>query len=253
MTNESPLGGGSDEPRPSTDQPTTRPSYPAAGAATPPPPRPGRPIGLALAALIVGVVAFLLGLVPVVGTIVGLAAVVLGVIALLRRQSKVLSWIGLALGAVATVVSIVVAIGLGAAIDSVQQDDPAVTATSEPAPVRTSSTPAPTSTAPPPSAADDVPADYADALDDAETIAISLGSSKLETYTKLVAGGASEAAAQYAVDTVDADWQANAVRKAKAYVRDGMTGEVLRDQLVSEYGEQFTAEEADYALAHLDD
>ena len=68
-----------------------------------------------------------------------------------------------------------------------------------------------------------------------------------------MAGGASEAAAQYAVDTVDADWQANAVRKAKAYARDGMTGEVLRDQLVSEYGEQFTAEEADYALAHLDD
>jgi hypothetical protein len=32
-----------------------------------------------------------------------------------------------------------------------------------------------------------------------------------------------------------------------------MTGDVLRNQLVSEYGEQFTAEEADYALAHLDD
>ena len=102
-------------------------------------------------------------------------------------------------------------------------------------------------------AAADVPADHSDALADAETIANGLGSSKLETYAKLVAGGASEAAAQYAVDTVDADWQANAVRKAKAYAADGMTGDVLRNQLVSEYGEQFTAEEADYALAHLDD
>ena len=249
MTTESPLGGGSDERRPSADQPTT--SYPATGTSTPPP-RPGRPIGLAIAALVVGIVAFLLGLVPVVGTIVGLAAVVLGIIALLRHQSKVMAWIGLGLGAVATIVSIVVAVGLGAAIDSVQQDDPAVTATSEPAPVRTSSTPAPTASATPTSAAADVPADYSDALADAETIANGLGSSKLETYTKLVAGGASEAAAQYAVDTVDADWQANAVRKAKAYAADGMTGDVLRNQLVSEYGEQFTAEEADYALAHLD-
>ena len=65
----------------------------------------------------------------------------LGIIALLRHQSKVMAWIGLGLGAVATIVSIVVAVGLGAAIDSVQQDDPAVTATSEPAPVRTSPTP----------------------------------------------------------------------------------------------------------------
>lgn len=250
MTTESPLGGGSDERRPSTDRPTT--SYPATGTPTPPP-RPGHPRGLALAALIVGIVAFLLGLVPVVGTIVGLAAVVLGVIALVRRQPKVLAWIGLGLGAVATIVSLVVAVGLGAAIDSVQQDDPAVTATSEPAPASTSSTPAPTASATPTSAAADVPADYSDALDDAETIAISLGSSKAETFSKLVAGGASAEAAQYAVDTVDADWQANAVRKAKAYARDGMTGDVLRDQLVSEYGEQFTAEEADYALAHLND
>lgn len=250
MTTESPLGGGSDERRPSTDRPTT--SYPATGTTTPPP-RPGHPRGLALAALIVGIVAFLLGLVPVVGTIVGLAAVVLGIIALLRHQSKVLAWIGLGLGAVATIVSIVVAVGLGAAIDSVQQEDPAVTATSEPAPAPTSSTTAPTPSATPTSAAADVPADHAQALEDAESFAISLGSSKAYTFSKLVAGGASEAAAQYAVDTVGADWQANAVRKAKAYARDGMTGDVLRNQLVSEYGEWFTAEEADYALAHLND
>lgn len=252
MTHESPLGGGSDERRPSTAQPTAGPSYPATGT-TPPPSRPGRPMGLALAALIVGVVAFLLGLVPVVGTVVGLAAVVLGVIALVRRQSKPLAWIGLALGAVATVVSIVVAIGLGAAIDSVQQEDPAADATSEPAEAPQTPSPTPVETVSPSPAADGVPADFAEALDDAETIAINLGSSKAETYSKLVSGGASAEAAQYAVDTVDADWQANAVRKAKAYARDGMTGDVLRDQLTSEYGEQFTAEEADYALAHLDD
>ena len=32
-----------------------------------------------------------------------------------------------------------------------------------------------------------------------------------------------------------------------------MSDEAIRDQLVSEYGEKFTQEEADYAVAHLDD
>ena len=32
-----------------------------------------------------------------------------------------------------------------------------------------------------------------------------------------------------------------------------MSDEAIREQLVSEYGEQFTQEEADYAISHLDD
>lgn len=32
-----------------------------------------------------------------------------------------------------------------------------------------------------------------------------------------------------------------------------MSNEDIRDQLTSEYGEQFTQEEADYAIDHLDD
>lgn len=32
-----------------------------------------------------------------------------------------------------------------------------------------------------------------------------------------------------------------------------MSPEAIRDQLTSEYGEQFTAEEADFAIAHLND
>ncbi|MFF2449400.1 Ltp family lipoprotein [Neobacillus sp. NPDC058068] len=31
-----------------------------------------------------------------------------------------------------------------------------------------------------------------------------------------------------------------------------MSPEPIRDQLTSEYGEKFTKEEADYAIAHLD-
>ena len=59
-------------------------------------------------------------------------------------------------------------------------------------------------------------------------------------------------AAQYAVDTIEADWNANALATAKNYQDTmDMSPEAIRDQLTSEYGEQFTAEEADYAIANL--
>lgn len=59
-------------------------------------------------------------------------------------------------------------------------------------------------------------------------------------------------AAQYAVDNVQADWNANALAKAESYQSDmNMSPEAIREQLTSEYGEQFTAEEADYAIQHL--
>ena len=59
--------------------------------------------------------------------------------------------------------------------------------------------------------------------------------------------------AQYAVDTLQADYNANALEKAKSY-RDtmDMSPAAIYDQLISEYGEQFTAEEAQWAIDHLD-
>ncbi|UGS28462.1 Ltp family lipoprotein [Microbacterium resistens] len=59
-------------------------------------------------------------------------------------------------------------------------------------------------------------------------------------------------AAQYAVDNVKADWNANALAKAKTYQEQmAMSPEAIRDQLTSEYGEKFTQEEADFAIANL--
>lgn len=41
--------------------------------------------------------------------------------------------------------------------------------------------------------------------------------------------------------------------KAKTYYEDmSMSKDAIYDQLVSEYGEQFTAEQAKYAIEHLD-
>ena len=58
--------------------------------------------------------------------------------------------------------------------------------------------------------------------------------------------------AQYAIDNIQADWNANALESAKNYQENmNMSPEAIRDQLTSEYGEKFTQEEADYAVANL--
>ncbi|WP_198418162.1 Ltp family lipoprotein [Cryobacterium sp. TMT1-21] len=50
----------------------------------------------------------------------------------------------------------------------------------------------------------------------------------------------------------ECDWNANALAKAKSYQETmAMSPESIREQLTSEYGEQFTAEEADFAIQHL--
>jgi len=79
-------------------------------AAAPPidasPPRKG----LALAALILGIAAFLAGWVPILGIALGVTAVVLGTLALVRRQTKGFAITGIALGAVGLLASIVVSV-----------------------------------------------------------------------------------------------------------------------------------------------
>lgn len=81
--------------------------------------------GLALAALIVGIVAFLTGLIPVVGLLIGLAAVVVGILALIKKQPKGLAITGTVLGAIALITSIAMTAGLGAAINAGPRPVPA--------------------------------------------------------------------------------------------------------------------------------
>ena len=62
----------------------------------------------------------------------------------------------------------------------------------------------------------------------------------------------SNEAAQYAIDNLNADYNANALAKAKMYEEKmAMSPDAIYDQLTSEYGERFTAEEAQYAIDHL--
>lgn len=59
--------------------------------------------------------------------------------------------------------------------------------------------------------------------------------------------------AQYAIDNMNADFNHNALEKAKSYQESmSMSPEAIRDQLTSQYGEKFTQAEADYAIANLD-
>lgn len=103
----------------------------------------------------------------------------------------------------------------------------------------------------------DVPTEYKSALRQAETYSSTLHLSKQGVYDQLVSeyGGKFEAdAAKYAIDNVNADWNANALAQAKSYQNTmHLSKAAIRDQLVSEYGGKFTASEADYALLHLND
>ena len=157
----------------------------------------------------------------------------------------------IALGAVGAIV----AVGMfGACSDSTTPDVQSAPAAS------TAAAPAgdaPTKSAPSASApAGDVPAEYASALAKARSYAENMHMSKAAVRDQLVSEyGESfpKAAADYAMANLTGiDWNANALAKAKSY-RDGMhmSNAAIRKQLVSEYGEQFTAAEADYAMREL--
>lgn len=99
-----------------------------------------------------------------------------------------------------------------------------------------------------------VPKEYKSALRQAKSYSEMLHMSKVGLYNQLTSeyGGQFTAeAAQYAIDNVDADWNANALEKAKVYEEMALSPSAIYDQLTSEYGENFTPEEAQYAVDNL--
>lgn len=102
---------------------------------------------------------------------------------------------------------------------------------------------------------DDVPREYKSALTKAKTYSDMMHMSKLGIYDQLVSehGDAfPPEAAQYAVDNLTTDYNANALKKAENYAETmSMSNAAIYDQLVSEHGERFTPEEAQYAVDNL--
>ena len=98
--------------------------------------------------------------------------------------------------------------------------------------------------------------EYKNALSQAIYFATRDNLSKKAIYDQLTSeyGGQFPAdAAQYAIDNLTGiDWNANALAQAKYfYTRGGLSKSAVYDQLTSEYGGQFTASEAQYAIDHL--
>jgi uncharacterized protein YceK len=101
----------------------------------------------------------------------------------------------------------------------------------------------------------DVPTEYKSALKSAENYDKILPMSKAGLLAQLTSAAGdkfSEKAAQYAVDNIKADWNANALKSAKNYQEMmAMSPEAIREQLTSDSGDKYTAEQADYAVKHL--
>ena len=103
----------------------------------------------------------------------------------------------------------------------------------------------------------DVPKEYQSALEKAKMYATTMDMSKAAVYEQLTSEYGekfSEEAASWAMENLtDIDWKQNALNKAKTYQDDmSMSPAAIKDQLVSEYGEQFTEEEANWAMENLD-
>ena len=93
------------------------------------------------------------------------------------------------------------------------------------------------------------------ALNSAETYANTMNMSKAGIYDQLVSaygGQFSKESAQYAVDNLDADYNANALASAETYQSSmNMSPNAIYDQLISSYGGKFTPSEAQYAKDNL--
>lgn len=101
----------------------------------------------------------------------------------------------------------------------------------------------------------EVPKEYVSALKKAQSYSDRMYMSKAGLYDQLTSEYSeqfTEEAAQYAIDNVQADWNANALAKAHSYQEKmDMSPAAIYDQLISEYGEKFTEAEAQYAIDNL--
>lgn len=102
---------------------------------------------------------------------------------------------------------------------------------------------------------DDAPKEYRNALRAAQRYLDFSGFSEAKLYHQLTSEYGSQytpEAAQYAMDHITVDWNAEALESAESYIDfSGFSKAKLYDQLTSEYGEQFTAEQAQYAVDNV--
>jgi len=247
-----------------TDAPVVAP---AAGT-----PAPSASKTFAIVALIVGGVAFLLGLVPVLGVLLGATAILFGLLALRAHQPKVLSIIGIALGGVAALTSIIATIGLVvlppslspaalpgiATSQSAEAPVPDDSITEQPTaeePVADEPTSEPSASAEPEVAPEPDPEPAEDeepelsvgqqnAVDKASSYLDFLAFSRSGLVKQLKFEGFHTSEAKFAVDYLDVNWNKQAAEKAQSYLDiSSFSRQGLIDQLRFE---GFTAKQAKY-------
>lgn len=232
---------------PPTEPPTYIPpatQWPPTYAPTP----PAAPTtqGIAIAALITGIVAFVTGLAPVWGILAGGAAVVLGILALRRRQPRGMAIAGIVLGALALLASTMTTLGMALSTTALPAHSAsAVATTSSPALPEVSATPdeasspevsdtprsEDTTASPSDDEGDEMTEDEdATADDPGYTMAQEQAIDKANEYLDYTAfsekgliaqlkfEGFSKADATFAVEHIEVDWNEQAALKAQEYL-----------------------------------
>lgn len=221
----------------------------------PTPPGPSISKGLAIAALIVGIVAFFTGLVPVLGALIGIAAIILGAIALSKKQHKGFALTGLILGALAAIASISVTAGLGAISGEISTAVKESNITAPvPSPVEKAEPepePAPEpepETAPEPAVAPkpELSIGQSNAVRAAESYLRFTAFSRTGLIEQLEYEGFSTEDSTFATDHVNPDWNLQAAESAQNYLDfTSFSRQGLIDQLIFE---GFTPEQAEYGV-----
>ncbi|WP_326503359.1 Ltp family lipoprotein [Rothia nasimurium] len=273
--------GGPSAPAGAYAAPGQQPYYdPYASPQQPNGKKPKNVVGLV--ALGLGILGFILGCIPAVmllGWLLLFAAFVTGIVGLFQKnKEKVTSIIAIALSVIGSVISGIVlfffafnAIANDAELQqNLKELESAAASPSAAAPIRSTApaTTVPTTTTPAASSApsteasqqtnaatSDVPRDYSNALSTANRYLSIMDFSYAGLYEQLTSEYGekfSPEAAQYAMDNLNADWNAEALGSAQNYI-DIMPFSYagLYDQLTSEYGEQFTPEQAQYAVDNV--
>lgn len=225
-------------------------------------PGPARKSRLGTAALWLGAIGIVFALIPHTGgfgIFLGVVAVVLGIIGIRRTSRRAVA--GLVVGGVAIVLGSVFSSVYGGSADD--SASPATSTTTEAAaPVAASDDESAAATTEAKADADAEPAAPKGTVGQLQAAAAAKGyldsgmgfsaASLLQQLTSSAGNGFAQADAQWAVDHSGADWNEQALAAAKGYLESGMgfSEASLTGQLTSSAGNQFVAEQAQWAVAH---
>ncbi len=96
------------------------------------------------------------------------------------------------------------------------------------------------------------PKNHQTVLEKAKSYSETMHLSKVELYQELIDNSFTHEEAHYAVDFLLIDYKENALLRAKDYQKNkNMSADAIYKQLVGEFGDGFTPEEAQYAVDHL--